>query len=331
MSAATSVHSHGDLTSSEVSVYYAARVPRLRQSGHEWRGPCPIHGGKDDNFCVKAETGCWYCHSQCGRGSSIFDLEMALTNVDFPAAANEVCRIVGRPVDKESEMKWGLPDWSHRYLRERIDKVERENNWKHTAVYSYFEDGGRLSYVKVRFIDKQNDKTFRLWAVSSKGGWVPRKKSGKQPLLYRLNTLASADEIFLVNGEKAADRGATELGIVTTCAPDGEGHWRDDFIRPLTGKVVRIVIDRDKKGEAHGKTVSEALAPHAREVKVIRLPGLPTKGDLWDWIESGGTLESLTEIVARTPAVVHAPLMPRSSAPVAAPTPSAPSPRSAPG
>jgi len=39
----------------------------------------------------------------------------------------------------------------------------------------YFEADGRFSYVKVRFIDKQNDKTFRQYALSSKGGWVARK------------------------------------------------------------------------------------------------------------------------------------------------------------
>jgi len=34
-----SVHSPGDLTPSEVSAYYAARVPQLPQRGHEWRCP----------------------------------------------------------------------------------------------------------------------------------------------------------------------------------------------------------------------------------------------------------------------------------------------------
>ena len=235
------------------------------------------------------------------------DFEMALSNAEFPAAANEVRRIVGRPalrqVDREPEMKWGLPGWSHQYLRERIEKIERGNGWKHSAIYPYFFADGRISYVKVRFIDKQNDKTFRIWAVTSKGGWVTRKKSGKAPLLYRLNTLAAASEIFICNGEKAADRGAAELGIATTCAPDGEGKWWGEFTKALVGKLVRIIVDRDEKGQLHGKVVSEALAPHVPEVKIIRLPSLPSKGDLWDWIEAGGTCDQLKEIVAKTPVV----------------------------
>jgi putative DNA primase/helicase len=344
-----SVQSGGDFSQSEVAVYYAARVPKLQQRGHEWRGPCPVHNGDGDNFSVNSETGKWYCHSQCGRGGSVFDLEMALTNVDFPPAANEVRRIIGRPlllqVDLEPEMKWGLPGWSHNFLRENIERVERDRRWKHTVIYPYFFADGRISYVKVRFTDKQNDKTFRLWAVSPNLGWIPRKNAGKAPLLYRLNTLAAAEEVFIVNGEKAADRGVADLGMVTTCAPDGEGNWDGEYTKPLLGKFIRIIVDHDDKGEKHGRVVAAAIAAHVREVKIIRLPGLPPKGDLWDWIESGGTSEQLRQIVEKTPnfelppkpaveptpAVQNAPnrLAPELAAPISrAIVPSAPNPKS---
>ena len=81
----------------EVASFYAARVPRLKQRrAAEWRGPCPIHQGKDDNFAVDAETGRWYCHSQCGRGGDILELEAALTGGDFPTLKAEVFRLAGR-------------------------------------------------------------------------------------------------------------------------------------------------------------------------------------------------------------------------------------------
>jgi putative DNA primase/helicase len=303
----TSVHSAGDFTPSEVSNYWADRLPGMPQRGIEWRYHCELHGGTHDSFSVNRETGMWYCHSKCGRGGSMFDFEMLFSNSDFVVAANEVRRIVGRSflrqVDREPEMKWGVPGWSHHYLRERVEKIERENGWRHSAIYPYFFADGKVSYVKVRFIDKQNDKTFRIWAVTSKGGWVTRKKSGKAPLLYRLNTLAAASEIFICNGEKAADRGAADLAITTTCTPDGEGKWRGDYTKALLGKSIRIIVDRDPKGELHGKVVSEALAPHIPEVKIIRLPGLPPKGDLYDWIEAGGTRDHLNQIVASTQVV----------------------------
>jgi P4 family phage/plasmid primase-like protien len=313
-------HSHGDLTPFEISEYYRARMPNLDQRGSEWRAGCPIHNGKDPNFAVNAENGLWMCHSQCGRGGSIYDLEMALTGAEFPEAAREVRRIIGRrdsrPAEGEPETKWGLLGWQHEYLRERIEKVEAEHGWKHSATYPYFEADGRFSYVKVRFIDKQNDKTFRQYALSSNGGWISRKKAGKQPILYRLNTLAAADEIFIVNGEKAADRGASDLGIVTTCSPDGEGKWCAGYTKPLVGKLIRIVVDRDEKGETHGKVVSEALARHVAEVKIIRLPGVPAKGDLWNWIEAGGTKEQLRALVDAAMPVEWQPEPPHGPQPV---------------
>jgi DNA primase len=88
VSAGISVHSHSDLARHEISAYYIARTPRVRQRGNEWRGPCPIHDGRDDNFAVNADTGLWFCHSRCRRGGSVYDLEMALGYCDFREAAS---------------------------------------------------------------------------------------------------------------------------------------------------------------------------------------------------------------------------------------------------
>src|SRR5947209_9081340 len=63
-------------TTQEVATYFAVRVPKMRQNGvHGWRGACPIHSGKNDSFTVNPVTGRWFCHSGCGRGGDIFDLE----------------------------------------------------------------------------------------------------------------------------------------------------------------------------------------------------------------------------------------------------------------
>src|SRR5690242_10689768 len=84
-------------TEGEVSGYYSIRVPHLkRRPAAEWRGPCPIHDGKDDNFAVESGTGRWFCHSVCGRGGDILELEQALTGRDFPICKAEVFRLVGR-------------------------------------------------------------------------------------------------------------------------------------------------------------------------------------------------------------------------------------------
>src|SRR5690242_18600589 len=84
--------------SSEVRRYYSSRVPSLKITNQrEWRAACPVHGGKDPNFAVSAETGLATCHSQCGRGWDPISLEMELSGSDFPRAKAAVFEIVGRP------------------------------------------------------------------------------------------------------------------------------------------------------------------------------------------------------------------------------------------
>src|SRR5690348_2027764 len=90
-------HSLENLTQSEIWVYYAGRTPNIKRNGDEWRGPCPIHHGKDDNFAVEPSSGLWFCHSRCGRGGSLVQLEMELTGAEFSAATSAVCEIIGRP------------------------------------------------------------------------------------------------------------------------------------------------------------------------------------------------------------------------------------------
>src|ERR1039458_3674381 len=87
-----------NFTPAEISRYYAARVPHLKQRlAAEWRGPCPIHSGKDDNFAVNAATGQAFCQSQCGRGWDILSLEMEISgHSDFATAKSAVFEIVGR-------------------------------------------------------------------------------------------------------------------------------------------------------------------------------------------------------------------------------------------
>ncbi len=90
-------------TRGEVADYYNTRVPRLkRRSAKEWRGPCPIHLGKNDNFAVETATGLWFCHSTCGRGGDILRLEQDLSGADFKTAIATVYAIVGRP----------MPEWA---------------------------------------------------------------------------------------------------------------------------------------------------------------------------------------------------------------------------
>jgi DNA primase len=94
------------LTKAEIGTYYRTRVPKLKRVSSRWRGPCPIHGGKGDNFVVDPETGLWFCHSQCGFGGDIFKLEAHLCGADFPTCKARVFSLIGRTEDGSAEHHW---------------------------------------------------------------------------------------------------------------------------------------------------------------------------------------------------------------------------------
>jgi hypothetical protein len=117
-------------TPGEVSTYYSVRVPKVKQAGREWRGPCPIHNGKGGNFAVEPETGRWFCFSSCGRGGDILTLEQELTGADFRTARIQVFSLVGR-VDFDDTVG---PDELRRRARRRaaVERVAQDvAYWRH--------------------------------------------------------------------------------------------------------------------------------------------------------------------------------------------------------
>jgi len=191
-----------------------------------------------------------------------------------------------------------MPAWSRHYLEEQIRKIENEKKWQWVASYPYARPDGTPVLVKVRFLDRANDKTFRNFVLTSKRGWRLRKSGEARALLYRWPELAGAAEIFLVSTEPEADRGVRQFGLAATCHVDGEGEWHAALDESFRDKDVAIILDNDEKGQQHGTLIAKALAGVAREVRLVKLPGLPPKGGFGEWLDAGGTAEQLRRIVA---------------------------------
>ena len=74
--------------------FYQAYTP-LKSVGGEWRGPCPLHHGQGANFAVDADTGHWFCHSQCQKGGDLFTFVQRQAGVDFLTALAQVAAWAG--------------------------------------------------------------------------------------------------------------------------------------------------------------------------------------------------------------------------------------------
>ena len=108
------------------------------------------------------------------------------------------------------------------------------------------------------------------------------------------------DTVFVVEGEKDADNLAKHDFVATTNI-GGAGNWKPALNQHFAGKVVYILPDNDEPGAKHAVDVARNLHGVAASVRIVKLPGLPDKGDVSDWIEAGGDLSGLVDFCKAVP------------------------------
>lgn len=291
-------------TSGEVGVYYAERVPHLKQrSTDEWRGPCPIHGGTHNNFAVESATGRWFCHSTCGRGGDILDLEDSLAGGDFPTLKARVFRLMGRSDTASGRIGTGARENSTNEARSTAtEPTDRPLGWREVERYAYVDNAGQTTFEVVRYLNPNGDKAFKQCRPDGNGS-VIWNLDGVERVPYRLLQLLQADTVYLVEGEKDVHT-LEGWGLVASCNPGGSGssHLYAGWLQYFGNRNVVVIPDNDQPGRRHAVTVAETLLGTAASVRMLELPDLPAKGDVTDWRESGRTLEQFRELaVAATP------------------------------
>lgn len=143
---------------------------------------------------------------------------------------------------------------------------------------------------------------FRVWRTPNKSFIQQRYEGGRyldrlgdvEPVLYHLPELvARPDEpVFVVEGEKDADR-LLDLGLLATTSPMGAGKWKEEYATFLADRgTIYVIPDNDSPGEKHAKDVADTLP----QAKIVRLPAIPIKGDVSDWLDAGGTSAGLLKL-----------------------------------
>lgn len=168
---------------------------------------------------------------------------------------------------------------------------------KIVATYDYRDEAGNLEFQVLR----KEPKTFSQRRPDG-DGWSWSVK-GARVLPYRLPELLATPEelVFIVEGEKDADR-LGSMGLLATCNAGGAGKWKKEHSQFLKGRRVVILPDNDSTGDQHAKAVKKSLRGIASEARIVELPGLELKGDVSDWLDAGGTLEALQELLEAKPA-----------------------------
>ncbi|MHA6644540.1 AAA family ATPase [Mesorhizobium sp. A623] len=175
----------------------------------------------------------------------------------------------------------GLPAW---------EPTRKERPADPQFVY---RDQNGEPYLRVTKVYRDGKKSFYQHSWNGTA-WVKGAQQVRIP--YRLPEVIAADTIYIVEGEKDADRLAG-LGLVATSAPEGAGKWRDELNHWFTGKTVVILADNDEPGQKHADQVEGALRGNAASVRSVHFPMLPEKGDVSDWLDMGNAKAELLAYV----------------------------------
>ena len=242
------------------------------KAGAGWLTRCPAHDDRAPSLKVEGSDGkvLTYCHAGCDSDAVIAELKKRGLwpggNGPKPQARDSL----GRPV----------------------------------ATYDYLDAAGKCLFQVCRFVGADGHKTFRQRRPdpAKPGGWIWNVQ-GVSLTPYRLPELLASDlaaPVFVVEGEKDCN-GLATLGLAATTNPQGAGKWRAEFNQHFKGRRVAILPDNDPPCKAHALDVARNLSSGAASVKIVELPGLPEKGDAFDWIAQGGTAEALLALADAAP------------------------------
>jgi putative DNA primase/helicase len=191
------------------------------------------------------------------------------------------------------------------------------------TTYDYLDATGSLVHQTLRFgpavpgaAGSEGRKSFSQRRPDGNGGWV-WNLTGIERVPYRLPDIiaaASGTPIYVVEGEKDADR-LGRLGIVATTCAEGAGKWQARYGDWLRDRAVVILPDNDDVGRRHADDVARHLHGIAASVRIVALPDLPVTGDVSDWLDRGHSADDLRAIVAATEPLTAPPARPTSTLP----------------
>jgi len=237
----------------------------VKKSVNGWVALCPAHDDKKQSLSVSLSNDgkiLMKCHA------------------NQECSAQDIVNALGL------KMKNLFPD-STKQLRNKGTKK------KIVAVYDYHDENGNFAYQVLRY----EPKTFRQRRPDGKGAWIWNMKDTTY-YPYRLPRLLKAIEngeiIYIVEGEKDVDN-LFKIGLTATCNHGGAGKWRKCHTKHFrSGTRVAILPDNDEPGLKHAEEVARQLINQGCKVKIIKLPDIPAKGDVSDWLESHTKDELIT-------------------------------------
>jgi putative DNA primase/helicase len=236
---------------------------RVRRSGDGFTCRCPAHEDDRASLHVDFKNGkiLMRCFAGCEVQSIVDVLHLQMSDL----------------FDDDND------DYKRRpaYPREKMH-VQADAPKKIAATYPYTDREGKVLYEVVRYEPKDfRQRHGDVWNLD-----------GVERVIFNLPAVEEAidrDEvIFYVEGEKDV-LSLAKIGLVGTTHCGGSSGWRGAYSTFLRGAKLVVLPDND----APGKKMASEIKASVDGAAILELPGLPSKGDVSDWIAAGGTADAL--------------------------------------
>jgi RecA-family ATPase len=264
-----------------------------------------LRWGNHGSLKVDVEPGVWH-DKEADQGGGVLDLIMREQQCDKAGALSWLEReglIEAREAANENP----------RFAWRRDNPPFPEPKRPVSTFYDYADEHGEVRY-RIERIEQGEVRKFLQHGPDGRGGFHAAKDcmAGVAPLPYRLPELLAADPaetVFICEGEKDADRLAS-LGLVATTNSGGGGNWKSELNHWFAGRRCVLLEDNDEKGRKHVAKVAAELEGVVECLPVLRLPGLPEKGDVSDWLDAGNSLDELLRLAGEALAASGPDLLP---------------------
>lgn len=232
-----------------------ARFPGARSTGSGWQVRCPAHEDRVASLAI-SEGGegrvLVHCHAGCRLDAILSASGLTLKDL-FPPSSN------GNGSGNGSGTGPNV-----------------------VTTYDYRNTAGELVYQVCR----TEPKSFRQRRPDGSGGFLWNMQ-GVDRVLYRLPELRGHVRVFVVEGEKDADR-LWSLGLPATTNVGGAGKWHDKYAKQLKDAGVQRVIclpDNDDPGREHSAAVVASCSKAGLLARSVALPDVLPKGDISDYLD----------------------------------------------
>lgn len=163
---------------------------------------------------------------------------------------------------------------------------------KVVAEYVYEDEAGKPVMRVLRWEPKSFTQE-RAGALP--GTWKPTLEGLTVRPLYHLPAVLTSSHVWLVEGEKDADR-LWSIGEIATTGASGAAVWRPEWTAALTGRDVTMIPDADEAGLRRVETVRAELEGKARS---FRVRYVAAGKDISDHLDAGLGLDDLLDAPKR--------------------------------